>query len=254
MHIAVFSLCQGELLLSIYKYLQFKTNRTMEDEKCDIVDTHENLSVCEYLASSGINVNKFNLPLWFWCNLNSMKDCDWFELTDELIKEIGFKSCESNPSINRSNLFARVRKKFIKGKEYRITDVKVTKHGRGGAQFKNILEMTKTAFITLLQYTFELRTNKKKTESHFMYVLHNPMFLHYGPNVYKIGYTTDTSSRLKGFSTGYVEPSKMVYYKQVTSKKCELILHKMMSKYRMSTNREFFDCPLPIIKDFMEQL
>ena len=121
----------------------------MEDEKCDIVDTHENLSVCEYLASSGINVNKFNLPLRFWCNLNSMKDRDWFELTDELIKEIGFKSCESNPSINRSNLFARVRKKFIKGKEYRITDVKVTKHGRGGAQFKNILEMTKTAFITL---------------------------------------------------------------------------------------------------------
>ena len=66
MYIAVFSLCQSELLLSIYKYLQFTTNKTMEDEKCDIVDTHENLSVCEYLASSGINVNKFNLPLRFW--------------------------------------------------------------------------------------------------------------------------------------------------------------------------------------------
>ena len=50
MHIAVFSLCQGELLLSIYKYLQFKTNRTMEDEHVSIEDES---------PSSGIDLSIF---------------------------------------------------------------------------------------------------------------------------------------------------------------------------------------------------
>ena len=200
------------------------------------------------------NTDKFNIPSKFLLTLNELPDNEWFVLTDDFIKAIGFKSSVSNPLANRSNLFSCVRKKFIKDEEYRIKDVKVNKHGRGGAWYKNNFEMTKSAYTRLLQITFELRINKKKRKNHFVYVLHNPMFLHYGPHVYKIGYTRDTNARIKSFSTGYVEPSKLVYYKQVTSKQCELKLHNMMSQYRLSANREFFDCPLPSIKHFMELL
>ena len=217
-------------------------------------DTGDNLTFCEFLASHGFDANKFNFPLQFWVDLNLMTDDQWFVLTDELIILIGFKASASYPSHNRSSLFRYVRKKFIEGKEYRFTDEKVNRKSRGGAHTKKLLEMTKSAYVRLLQITFELRTNKQKTKSHFVYVLHNPMFLHYGTNVYKVGYTQDPNERIKGFSTGYVEPSVMVYYKQVSSQQCEFKLHKMMSKYRMSENREFFNCPLSMIKNFMEQL
>lgn len=228
----------------------------MEDENVGMVDTSDDLSLYGNLANTVRDANKFNIPTWLWEKLESMTDDEWFEITDKVINFIGYKSSSSNPCHNRSNLFGCVRKKFIEHEEYRITHEKIKKlgRGRGGAHVKVILEMTKSVCIKLLQITFELRINSKKAKSHFVYVLHNPMFLHYGPDVYKVGYTQDTNARVKAFSTGYLEPSTMVYYKQVPSKRCELKLHKMMSKYRLSEDREFFDCPLPMIKDFMEQL
>ena len=56
----------------------------MEDQD----DTGDYLSLCEYLASLGFDVNKFNIPLQFWFDLNSMPDDQWFVLTDELINLI----------------------------------------------------------------------------------------------------------------------------------------------------------------------
>ena len=108
------------------------------------------------------NTDKFNIPSKFLLTLNELPDNEWFVLTDDFIKAIGFKSSVSNPLANRSNLFSCVRKKFIKDEEYRIKDVKVNKHGRGGAWYKNNLEMTKSAYTRLLQITSELRINKKK--------------------------------------------------------------------------------------------
>ena len=140
-------------------------NRTMDNPNVGTVDVYECLSSCD-LTSTAIDAK-----------LNSMTDDEWFVITDELINFIGFKSFTSNPTHNCSNLFSCVWRKFIEDKDYRISNVKVKKQGRGGAQSKNILEMTKSAFTILIQKTCELRNNERKEKVHFVYVLHNPMFL-----------------------------------------------------------------------------
>ena len=46
----------------------------------------------------------------------------------------------------------------------------------------------------------------------------------------------------------------MLYSKEVTSKECEAQLHDIMAAYRVEKNREFFDCPLSQVKEFIESL
>ena len=74
------------------------------------------------------------------------------------------------------------------------------------------------------------------------------MFLHYGPNVYKIGYSKNVERRVTDYETGYVEPSTVVFSKEVPSKQCERKLHKIMTEYCI------FNCPLSRVKQFIETL
>ena len=80
------------------------------------------------------------------------------------------------------------------------------------------------------------------------------MYLHHGPNVYKIGYSTDINRRVTDYTTSYIDEWTIVYSKEVTSKECEMRLHKLMDVYRVKPNREFFDCPLEHVKRFIDTL
>ena len=80
------------------------------------------------------------------------------------------------------------------------------------------------------------------------------MFLHYGPNVYKIGHRKAVKRRAKSYETGYIEHSTIVFSQQVPSTQCERKLHKMMKKYRINPKREFFNCPLSRVKQFITKL
>ena len=51
----------------------------------------------------------------------------------------------------------------------------------------------------------------------------------------------------------YDEP-EIVYHKEVTSQDCETQLHRLMDAYRIKKTREFFDCPLQKIIEFIEML
>ena len=84
--------------------------------------------------------------------------------------------------------------------------------------------------------------------------MHNPMYLHYGPNVYKVGYSDDVKRRQSDFKTGYLEDSTIVYYKEVSSRNYDARLRKLMKKHRMSSKREFFDCELSVIKKYINSL
>ena len=122
----------------------------MENENVSIQHPCDNLSLCEYLSSIGFDANKFDIPLQFWFNLNSMKDDEWFVLTDEMINLIGFKSSEANQHHSRSNLFAFIRKHFIEGLDFSKTSIAVSKTGRGGAHHKLEIQMKKRPFKKLL--------------------------------------------------------------------------------------------------------
>ena len=122
----------------------------MADRIISVVEKSDNLSLCEYLVSTGFDAKKFNIPLQFWFDLNSMTDDQWFVLTDELINLIGFKSSASNPSHNRCNLLAFIRKKFIEGSDFMGTAVKLRKNGRGGAHHKIEIRFKKRPFKKML--------------------------------------------------------------------------------------------------------
>ena len=107
---------------------------------------------------------------------------------------------------------------------------------------------------TLLIKPHSLRNKKQELKKHFIYVLHNPMYLHYGPNVYKIGYSNDVNRRLGDYKTPYVEDSKIIYSKQVSSQQCDARLRRIMKKYCMNPKREFFDCELSVIKKYINSL
>ena len=114
--------------------------------------------------------------------------------------------------------------------------------------------MTQTAYEDFVKRTYCVRTPKPKSVKHFIYILHNPMFLHYGPNVYKIGYSENVERRVTDYDTGYVEQSTVVFSKEVPSKQCERKLHKMMADYRINPKREFFNCPLSRVKQLIDTL
>ena len=104
--------------------------------------------------------------------------------------------------------------------------------------------MTRAAYDDLLVQTRNLRTKKIKTEKHYIYVMHNPLFLQYGPNVYKIGYSKNVERRMHDYFTSYIDEPEIVYRREVVSQDCEKQLHRLMESYRVKKTREFFDCPL----------
>jgi hypothetical protein len=88
--------------------------------------------------------------------------------------------------------------------------------------------------------------NKLKTEikdKGYIYVLHNDMF---GPNVYKIGCSANPERRLKDYSTAYVNPCSLKYVSKLFDYKynAEKKIFKLIDKYRIRSNREFFNLEL----------
>ena len=171
----------------------------------------------------------------------------WIEITDDMIKHVGYKSKGSTGN-DRTNLFTFIKRTYKKDIQY-----KLTKHSRGG-HTKLLLEMTQATYDDLLIKTHKLRTKNTKTEKHYIYVMHNPVFLHYGPNVYKIGYSKNVERRMRDYFTSYIDEPEIVYRREVVSQDCEKQLHRLMESYRVKKTREFFDCPLQNIIEYIEML
>ena len=144
------------------------------------------------------------------------------------------------------NLFGQLKKHLKKNVEYRITCV--------GTFHKYMLEMTQSAYERLLQRTCRLRVASKHTAPCFLYILHNPVFEHYGPNVYKVGYSCDPSRRKNDGAAMLLDESAIVYQKEVPSRDYETRLHKILAQHRIKKTREFFDCPFDVIKGTMDSL
>ena len=176
----------------------------------------------------------------------------WIIITDDMIKDVGYKTKGSSGN-DRTHLFSFIKRTYKKDTQYKLSTIKTTKVGSGG-HTKQILEMTQVTYNDLLIKTHKLRTKKTELEKHYIYVLHNSMFLHHGPNVYKIGYSKNVERRMHDYFTSYIDEPELVYHKEVASQNCEKQLHRLMDAYRIKKTREFFDCPLQKIIEFIEML
>ena len=146
-----------------------------------------------------------------------------------MIEQIGFTE--------HKNLYRNLKKNFIKTQDYTL---KIIRYRHSIRFCKYRLDMTQTAYDELLRLTHKLRTSKKRTGPGFVYILHNPVFQYYGPNVYKVGYSCDTMRRKSDGSSMLLEDSvSSVYALRANS---------------MKKTREFFDCPLDTIKKMIDEL
>jgi hypothetical protein len=86
----------------------------------------------------------------------------------------------------------------------------------------------------------------------YIYCLSNPSF---DKDVYKIGFTQNDPHIRKNklYTTELPTPFKLEFAKKVLDYKIkEKQIHKILSKYRVNINREFFKLPLFEIKDIFE--
>ena len=72
----------------------------------------------------------------------------------------------------------------------------------------------------------EKETKRKENPEGYVYVFSNAMYVHYGDNVYKIGYSGDANERVHDFDTGYPESANIVYtFKHVNARCLEQSIH-----------------------------
>jgi len=83
-----------------------------------IIQYGQDMTFCDFLQCQGFDENRFAVPLQFWFDLNTKDDDEWSVLTDQIINLIGFKSSQSNPSHNHSNLLAFIRNNFTEGIDF----------------------------------------------------------------------------------------------------------------------------------------
>ena len=178
---------------------------------------------------------------------NEEEQEQWVTLNDEMIKEIGY---------SHKSRVIRLARASLKKSDFRITQLSVKGTGHGGRRHKKQINMTQSAYEFLVSKAkmHHFMKEHKKTGQHFLYIIHNPVFVHYGPNVYKVGYSTDVERRVTDRSAFLLEECTVLYKKQVSSMKDERKLHEILNNYRMRQNREFFDCPLDVIKEAMDSI
>lgn len=94
------------------------------------------------------------------------------------------------------------------------------------------------------------------SEQGYVYVLYNEVFEHYGPNVYKLGKSTNPDKRLCQYTPSYMMPSKLEYVSDLVSdcSVCELLCFYSLKYYRTVSNREFFQCKLSVICNQIKQV
>ena len=164
--------------------------------------------------------------------------CIWLEITEEMIR---------NSGLPRKSLFRNVKRSCLVGVDFRFTPNPTRQ-----AHNKTQLWMTERAYAQLQHATAHFHKFHSAGQ-HFLYILHNPAFLYHGPNVYKVGYSKNPTDRAKkGNMSMLLEDSIIVHEIQVAARCAEAMLFKVMAEYRMRKDREFFNCPIEKIKEFME--
>ena len=99
---------------------------------------------------------------------------------------------------------------------------------------------------------FEREKQASSTYS-FVYVLSNKSY----PNTYKIGSTSGTPKDRAAelATTGVLHPFKVEFQiKMKDAEYYEINTHKILNKYRVRNNKEFFELELDKIKDYLQQV
>ena len=125
-----------------------------------------------------------------------------------------------------------------------------------GHKYKYKIDSMISYFNNKIKYNI-INTNCKKFKSKckdtnvpgYLYCLYNKVYDTYGNSVYKLGKSINVKRRLGSYSTSYLNPSELKYTSQKVKyySYAEKLLFLKLKKYKLRSNREFFDCELAII-------
>lgn len=88
-----------------------------------------------------------------------------------------------------------------------------------------------------------------------IYCITNDLYKNNGQNIYKLGKTINLKNRLKNYVTGFLNPMKVLYVKNVIDiNSAEKLLFDKLSKYRLKSNRELFQVEIQLIKLTMDEV
>lgn len=126
-----------------------------------------------------------------------------------------------------------------------------------GASNIDLLLLAKIFFFLISIFPETLKAKYKMSNPGYIYIFSNNEFKQ---DVYKIGKARNVFKRMNAFTTAYVEPVKIEYI----SDKCnnysvvEHEVHLRLKRYRVKTNREFFnvylDTAIKIIQNVIDEL
>lgn len=101
-----------------------------------------------------------------------------------------------------------------------------------------------------------IRYYTNHAETGVLYCLWNPVYAHYGNNVYKLGCTGNLKKRLGQYTTVYVDPTEVKHesIKIHNHNIAEKILFHYLMDCRVAKNREFFRVDLQKVKDTIDKV
>ena len=102
----------------------------------------EKESLYDFLSYQGFNDTVFQLSLHVWIDIITTNRDDWFVLTDELIRTLGYK--------RRTVLLKFLRSHFIDSTDYVVINTRITRVTRNGEYHKRDIRMRKRSFTRLL--------------------------------------------------------------------------------------------------------
>jgi hypothetical protein len=113
-----------------------------------IINQHKTkLTLVEFLKEVNFNPNQYFKDT-FWFELNTLKDGEFFEVTDDIIEKIGYqKGTKGN---DRTHLFRFIKNNFVENIEYKTTLLSGRVVSTNYVTNKNKLEMTRDSFKMLL--------------------------------------------------------------------------------------------------------
>ena len=81
------------------------------------------------------------------------------------------------------------------------------------------------------------KTKKPIIMEGYIYILYNDVYKFYGDNVYKLGKTSNIKTRLSGYTTSYLKPSKFIFISNICNNYslAEHIIFRILSNKRINS-------------------
>ena len=217
-------------------------------------DYCRNAGICDgaktqLLAKAIDSQEAWPLSLHMTCTALDASPSQVLSATKELLKDIDYVNNGLSPFYSLEGLG----KLSVKFSKYDLQSVIANISFQHGRYLKQKLQANDLLLEAEKKKTQNLlgKLSTKYEPGERVYVMQNTVYE--VSNMFKIGRTKDLSKRLSTYNTSHVNGVSIVYDRLCCdSKLVEGMVHHILADRRCERNREYFECPLPMIKTIID--